>query len=300
MWYNLNEILASILFSINFWILLFGIYKASKSQTFKIWEIIHIWNDEKLLDISWTWNISEKDKLTLILSYIPFIWYYIQGQYYKNTYISNIIKLNIIISTIISLIYISWNKNIVLIFSLFYIIFIVFASLNIIINNKIISINSKFLLSPKEILLNIKIFCKYLINYLFKKNFINYKQLKKEYLENIQKNEKNLKLELNKYTKNKFPDFLIYFPFINFIWLFFLKNNKNKIHILNWVWISLFFIIFIILNYFYIFNKASFILLIFPIFFWLGFLKYKPEYKLPVIYDFIEILVYIKNLLILN
>ncbi|MDQ7022780.1 MAG: hypothetical protein Q9M97_04590 [Candidatus Gracilibacteria bacterium] len=62
--------------------------------------------------------------------------------------------------------------------------------------------------------------------------------------------------------------------------------------------ITIFFIIFIILNNYYYINSSSFILLLFPIFFGLGYINYRPAYKIPIIYDLYEILNYIKNIFI--
>ncbi|MDQ7009968.1 MAG: hypothetical protein Q9M94_06785, partial [Candidatus Gracilibacteria bacterium] len=93
--YNLNYILASSFFSILFIFLLYGIYKSSKGETFKISEILKIGKMEKIIDINNNGIIGEKDKVTLILSYIPFIGYYIYSEYYKNKLIQKIIKLNL-------------------------------------------------------------------------------------------------------------------------------------------------------------------------------------------------------------
>ncbi len=170
--FNINYILASSIFIFLFVNLLYWIYKASKKQTFKISEIFYITKTEKIVDINWDWIVDEKDKLTLILSYIPFIWYIVNWSHYKEKNIINIIKLNVLITFIISLIYISWNKNIVWLLLLFYIIFSVFSSINIIIRNNIIWLNLDFIPTFTELLIIIKAFIKYLFNYFTKKEFI--------------------------------------------------------------------------------------------------------------------------------
>jgi len=292
---NLNYILASSIFTALFIALLFWIYKASKRETFKISEILNIWKTEKIIDINWDWIVNEKDKLTLILSYIPFIWYITQAEHFKEKNIKNIIKLNLYISLILSLIYISWNKNIVLLFWLFYIIFAVFSSINIIIREKIIGLNLDFLPNITEILIFIKSFIKYISNYFSKKEFINLSEISKKSLENHQKDEiKNNEL-LKKLPTTKINNLLIYIPFVNLVSLFF-KNSNKKIHILNWVMITIFFIIFIILDYFNYISSSSYLLLIFPIFFWYWYINVRPAYKIPIIYDLFEIFNYIKNI----
>jgi len=295
--YNLNYILANIIFTILFIMLLYWMYKASKRETLKISEILNIWKVEKIIDINWDWILDEKDKLTLILSYIPFIWYITQAEHYKEKNIKNIIKLNLYFSIILSLIYISDNKNIVLLFWLFYIIFAVFSSINIVAREKIISLNLEFIFSPTEIVIYFKAFLKYLYNYFRKKDFIDLSNISKIYLEKDKENETNNNELLKKLPYTKLNNLLIYIPFINLITIFFRQSNK-KIHIINWVMITIFFIIFIILDYYNYISNSSYILLIFPIFFWYWYINTRPSYKIPIIYDLFEILNYIKNIFI--
>ncbi len=294
---NLNYILASIIFTILFILLLFWIYKANKQETFQIWDIFKIWKTEKIVDINWDWIINEKDKLDLILSYIPFIWYLTSWSNYKEKNTYNIIKLNLYTSLIISLIYISWNKNIVLLFGLFYIIFVVFSSINIIIREKIIWLNIYFLSTPSEVLIYLKSFIKYLFNYFSKKEFIWLRNIINKNLEEYKIQENKEELEIKKLPNTKFPNYLIYFPFINLAWLFF-KNSNKKYHIINWAFITIFFILFIILDFYNFIPNNSYILLLFPIFFWYWFINSRPTYKMPIIYDFYKILIYIKDIFI--
>jgi hypothetical protein len=60
--------------------------------------------------------------------------------------------------------------------------------------------------------------------------------------------------------------------------------------------ITVFFIIFIILDFYNYIPNSSYILLIFPIFFWYWFINSRPSYKIPIIYDLYEIFNYIKNI----
>lgn len=295
--YNLNFILASTIFIFLFITLLYWIYKANKQKIFKIWEILKVWKIEKIVDVNWDWIINEKDKLDLILSYIPFIWYITSWSNYKEKNISNIIKINSLITLIISLIYIAWNKNIVLLLSLFYIIFAVFSSLNIITREKIIWLNLEFIPTFTELLIIIKSFIKYLSNYFTKKEFVWIKVLKNNYLKKYKEEEKEKELILVKLPKYKLPNILIYIPFINIITLFFINSNK-KIHIINWIMINIFFIIFGILDFYNIIYNYSYILLLFPIFFWFWYINSRPVYRIPIIYDLFEILNFIKNLFI--
>lgn len=295
--YNLNYILASSIFTFLFIGLLYWVHKANSSKKFKIWELINIWSTHKIIDINWDWKLDEKDKLTLILSYVPFLWYFIQWKYYKNKSVNNIIKLNLIISIIITLIYISWNKNITLLFLLFYIIFAVFSSINIVVREVVIWVNLSFIPNIWEIISSLKSFIKYLKNYLWNKEFIWISEIKKIYKENKINTEIKDNSNLKKLKITKFPNFLIYFPFINIISLLAINSNK-KIHIINWVMITIFFIIFSILNFYWYIPNNSYIILLFPICFWLWYINSRIAYKIPIIYDLFELLVYIKNIFI--
>lgn len=293
--YNLNYILASSIFTLLFITLLYWIYKASKEKEFNIWELIKIWSTHKIIDINWDWKLDEKDKLTLILSYVPFLWYFIQWKYYKNKNVENIIKFNLTISTIIAFIYISWNKNITLLFILFYIIFAVFSSINIIVREITIWINLHFIPNISNIFCYIKSFLKYLINYFWDTKLIWLTTIVKYSIKEKENIEIDNQEQLKKLKITKFPNYLIYIPFINLIWIFFINSNK-KIHIINWIMITIFFIIFWVLNYYWYIPNNSYIILLFPIFFWLWYSNSRIAYKIPIIHDLFEILIYIKNI----
>jgi hypothetical protein len=177
---------------------------------------------------------------------------------------------------------------------LVYIIFVVFYWIYIFINNEVIKINLNFF----QININIFIssFFKYLKNYFTNaKNFKNfniiYNETQKEFLE------KNTLLEKELSTKSDFKlnKYLIYIPFINLISIF-NYNTKYKIHILNWIIISLLIIISIILNIFYINTLIYLLFLIFPISFWIWYLKENQlVYKPILLYIFLEPLIWLKN-----
>jgi hypothetical protein len=280
-----------------FIMLLYWIYKASQEKSFQVWELMKIWKMDKIIDINWDWKLDEKDKLTLILSYIPFIWYITQWKYFNNYFIKSIIKFNLIISVLISVIYIFWNTNITLLFILFYLIFSVFSSINIIVRDKIVWINLPFIPNIWEILSYFKIFILYLKNYFWNKTFIWFKEVKNNYIIKIKNTEIKNQEIIKKLNNSKFPNFLIYLPFINLFWIFFLKSNK-KFHIINGIMITIFFIIFAVLNSFNYIPNSSYILLLFPIFFWLWYINSRPAYKIPIIFDLFELLISIKSIFI--
>ena len=112
-WYWLNYIISSVLLILLFIISLVWIYKAYSWKTFKLWDIKFINKTQSLVDVTWDNKIDEKDKLTIILSYIPFLWYIVSWKNHTNNTIKSISKLNLIISLIITLFY-KYNQAIYL------------------------------------------------------------------------------------------------------------------------------------------------------------------------------------------
>lgn len=292
-WYWLNLIIANIIFIFLLFILIYWIYKASKSSEFSIWNIIrsnkHIW-----LDINNDNKIDEKDKLSIILSHIPFIWYIIWNKY-KNNKIENILRLNLFISIIITLIYIIWYSNIVNLLILIYIILIVFTWVNLFSRDELITINLPYYFSPNwKIVLQSNII-KYLINY-FKWNFKEFREIVKESKIKKEKQELIEKQEIENLKDFKLAKFTIYIPILN-LYLIFNRNNKYKTHIINWLIISLLTIILIILATTSIITSKILILILFPICFWLWKL-WNNYYKMPYIYEIYLLLKSIKNIFI--
>ncbi len=293
--YSLSHVLASSIFSILFIALLYWIYKSSQSQIFKIWDIFSITKKEKIIDIDNNNILDEKDKLTLILSYIPFIGYFINGQYHTNSSVKSIVHLNLIVSLIITLIYIFGYSNVSLLLCLFYIIFGVFSSINILANETLIWINLGFIPSPEEKITLVKSYFKYLVSYFWKKEFVWINVLKTNESEKRKQEEIfNNKILSDKKDVN-FPKFLIYIPLLNLFTLKFL-NTKQRFHIINGAIITLLFIIILILSYFYIIPSNFILLLLFPVTFGIWYISTRNAYKMPFVYEIYETWVKIKNL----
>jgi hypothetical protein len=81
-------------------------YKASKKQIFVNSDIKIFIKNENLIDINKDEKINEKDKLTILLSYIPFLGFLIFPKNKEKELIQNITKLNLIIIVIIMSLYI--------------------------------------------------------------------------------------------------------------------------------------------------------------------------------------------------
>ena len=294
---QLNNIIWSSLFIILLFILIYWVYKAKTKSIFNIWEILKVINphsksiqnwEYKFIDINWDNKFDEKDKLTIIISYIPFLWYFNYSKYRENKYIQDWTKFNLLITIIIILLYIFWYYNLANLLSLIYIIFIVFIWINLFTSENLISINLDFIPSPSKKHIILISIIKYLKLYFKDNNLISFKN----FIENeknilIKDETKNEKL-LNKLKDIKFPKFLIYIPIINIIFLFFIKS-KYKYHIINSLILTILIIIYISISSY---NNSKYnlsILFIFPIIYWIWYLKNRLAYKMPLIYDFFEI-----------
>ena len=300
--YSLSEIIATTIFIALFMMMLYGAYKAHSWEVFKIWESIKLnfnWNDKKNLDINLIWNkltkiisvnsnkkISEKDKVTIILSRIPFLWFLIYPQYKDNTIIKNANKVNLIITVIITLLFISWASNLSTLLLLVYIIFIVFLNINLVIKNEVISFDLEKIPDVKQIRLLLITLTKYLQIYAsWNKLYSFVSMLKKN-----EQEEKN-RLEIDKKSLEKELDFklsniLIYIPILNLISIFNI-NSRLKKHITNGLIItSLFILSWIFLG---LHNKEQ-ILLLFPVFSSIWYLKTDLNYEIPFLYDIYRIL----------
>lgn len=293
--YSLNQIIASTLFIILFWALLFWIYKANTWEEFNLIHTVKLknWN---IFDRKEENTLSEKDKLSVILSRTPFIGYLVYPKLKENPVIQNSIKLNMIVTFIIFLLYIFWNPNLATLLLLIYIIIVVFLSINLVTRSEIVNINLESIPNLKDIILLIISLSKYLKLYFSKKEF----RLFKEILEETKK-EDALRLENDEKTLSEKPDFklpsiLVYIPVINVTSLFNL-NSKLQKHIVNWIIISVLFILSWLVLWFD--NKVQ-ILLAFPLFFGIWHLKTDLSYETPLFYDIYRvvkfILTKIKNL----
>ncbi len=292
LWFWINNIITNIIYIFLLVLLIIWIYNASHWKSYNISKNLNISKNKNILDIDWNWKITEKEKITIILSYIPFIWYYIFWKYSKNQTILNATKINLIVSLIITLLFIFWYTNLATLFSLAYIVFITFIWITLFSINELITINLPEIFSPSKIYLLSIVLLKYLKNYFNSNNFKTFDTIKNEIIlkqnQEFEKDEKELK------TKKdiKLPKELIYIPFLNLIFLFF-KNTKYSFHIINWLIITLLLTISFILNKTWYMNINLNILFLFPILFWLWNLKYKLAYKIPIIFD---IYILFKNL----
>lgn len=289
--FSLNIIIANILFFIILFLIIKWIYDAINWKEPNIWKAIKM-TTSVWLDINNDNTYDEKDKLSIILAFIPFLWY-ISSSKYNNDKVQNIIKTNILASAFILFVYILWYNNITNLLSLIYIIYIVFWWVYLYTKDTLISFSFPEWILPNKLLIKIKSFIKYL-NYYFKWDFKKYEIIEQELItKNIQERDKWI-LQIDELEDLKLNKNLIYIPILNFIFLF-QKENKYIYHIRNWVTISYLFIFAIILSIFGLLASKSLILFLYPICFGIWLIN-KKYYKMPFIYEIYEAFRYLKNI----
>lgn len=290
--FSLNQIISNILFIFSIFILFLWAYKAYKWELFKLWKLFSFKSDKNILDVNKDWNFWEKDKVTFIITFIPFLWQIFWVKYNKNENIKEILKLNTFITFIFCLLFINNYNNLNQIFNLIYFIFIAFVWVNLFVKSELLIINLPKYFDFWEIWKNFKIFVIYMKNY-FSWNFKEFKILEEEKNKKIYEDNLKTHNEMKSLPELKWPKKIIYLPIINLYFIFFKKNNY-QIHIRNGLTISFLIIIFIILWFFKILSLKYLILFLFPICFWLGNLG-RNYYKIPFIYDVYEIFIKFLN-----
>lgn len=281
-WFALNHILASILFIWLFWWILYWVLKANSWTDFSIQDMSNMTKTSNLIEIKSS-NLNEQWILTIILSLIPFVWFYIKARFYhyKSPIIENNAKLNIIITFLISSFFCFWYENLWLLFWLFYLIFIWFFAILLITKQNIISINLDKILTFEEIYIYTLSFFDYLKNYFTNKKFVSIKEIILTKKTEILAKSKENKVYLDTLKNPKIKNILAYIPFLNIFSLIDI-NSKNKNHIINWLSITILSIIFMIFDI----NNYQ-IYLIFLIFFGVWYLE-KIEYKFPFLFNIYE------------
>lgn len=291
MWFWLNNIITNIIYIWLLLLLIIWIYKANSWESFNIKQDISISKNKNILDINWDWEISEKEKVTIILSFIPFIWFLIYPKYIENKTIEEATRLNVIITIIITLLYVFSYSNLANLFSLAYIILISFIWINLFSRDELISVKLADIFSPKNTYTKIVNIKDYLISYFKKDNFKEFTEIEKQNKkENLTQEIEDKKI-LESKSELKLAKPLIYIPFINLIFIFFI-NTKYYFHIINGLMITLLISIFLVLSILWYINNNLYILFLFPILFWIGYTN-KLTYKMPFVFDTYE---FIKNI----
>lgn len=294
--YWLNHIVMSVLCIWTLWIMLYWIYKAHKWEMITVNDVIPKKWWENLIQISKTKVSDEKEKLTIMLSYIPFIWYLLYWKHYHNTNLININKINLILSLSITLLYIFWHSDLAVILTLIYIIFVVFVNIVMIIKDESIVPDLKNIPWIQEIITFIISAIKYIISYTKDKDFKDYKIILLKEREKIENYENKFSEILSESIDIKHKR-LIYVPFVNLI---FIKrsDSKYKLHIANSYILTILLIALWITYFSFDLNNKTQLLLLFPFFYWAWYIN-RLWYKMPIIYEiyssYKSIISFIKN-----
>lgn len=279
MWFYLNHVLASTIFLWLFWWLLYWAYKASIWDDFWIKEIGTITKTDTIVQIKNS-NLNEQWILTIILSLIPFIGFVLKGRFYnyKSPIIENNIKINLIVTIIISFTFTQWHENIWFLLLLWYLIFVWFYSILLIWKQNIISFDASKIPTFEEIYLYSLAFITYLKNYFWNKNFTGLQELIEKERQNYHMILEQDKVFLETLPNEKLNKILAYVPYLNVLTLIDMYS-KNRNHIINGISITILSIILLLL-----WQAQYHIFLIILVFFGIWYTK-KREYRFPFLFD---------------
>jgi len=287
LWLWLNNIIAIVISCCLLALLILWMYKAKNGLEFGIWKTISLSKQKAILDIDWDWDISEKEKLTIILSFVPFIWFLNFAKNKENKTIIEATRLSIFISLIITLLYIFWYNNLVNLLSLIYIISVTFIWVNLFARDELVQIKLPTIFSPKNTYIWLITTKNYLKSYFTNNDFVDFSKLYKNVSEKINTEKNALEKELQIKKDLRIHKVLIYIPIINLLFIF-IKNTKYSLHIKNWIIITFLLIINITLYKFSYLDLKFSLLLLFPILFWMSYTTNTLAYKVPIIYDIYE------------
>lgn len=252
-------------------------------------------NSKKLISIENNEEVKvkeEKEKLNIILSYIPFVWYIVWSKNNWNYY-EDILKVNLFVTVLILIIAIFWLYNLLSLFLLAYIIFISYVWINLFIKDELLEIKLPYYFLPKWKIKLQKNLLEYIYNYI-KWDFKSFESIKNknEKLEQEEKQKSADQLEKLEIFKRKN---LIYIPFVNF---FLLKaiNSKSRFHMQNSIMITIILVLITNAVIFNILNPVFYITVLFPICF--GIWKISEDnYKMPYISQMYRLLIKLVKLL---
>lgn len=259
--------------------------KAYSREEFSIVEFRALTKTENILRVNKNTVHREQDKTSIILSYVPFAWYLLYPKFAKYATIRSVNKINLYSSLIILLFFTSGREDTAWLLLLLYIIFVVFSAFKLYIQDEISVLNLESVWSFEELYIRLKAFILYIYNY--SKRDHRYREyelyLKIEKAAVVKQNKLMLKSLLPK-KSIPFPKWILYIPFINLVWLFFL-DSKYKTHIINGMCVN---VLLIAIWFFSSFNSPYSVFILFPIFYGIAYHR-KIDYRFPVIYDIAKV-----------
>lgn len=278
-------------------LLVIWMYRALKWNSFHIIDTIYKQKSWNLLDINRDNSVDEKDKLGVIISYIPFIWLIHLWKYIDSPIINHATRINIFFSTLASLFWYFNFSSVFYLLLLWYSIFVVFIGINLFIRNELIELQIPKVLSFSDSESFFIILCKYIKNYFSNNDFITFNKLSEQYNKAKQEQQIVQNKEILNLPTNNLAKFLIYIPFINIIFLF-IKDEKYKYHIRNALILNMILLIAILFDIFGSTSSWIYVFFIFPILFGIGQLKNNIAYKMPYVYWITKIFIKIKSIFI--
>lgn len=285
LWLSLHSVLASIICLFLLWVLLLWAYKAKQWEYFSLWEILHIFNNQKISKTSQNSELLETEKLHFLIAHIPFLGFMKYPSHSDKKYIFDATKLNLLI-TVFFILFIGFGYiNIAQILLLIYTVYVVFVGINIFTTNNIFTLQLDVFPHPEK---------KYMITlglFEYLQDYFSWNKVQKlhVYIENKQKQRREDEIvnyqKLKDSPELKWPKFLVYVPFINLIYLF-QRNNKLQIHIINGCILTLLTVLLIALLFFTQLSLVFLYLIAIISFYGFGYIVYNPVYKMPYIFIF--------------
>lgn len=292
MW--VNTILAKWLFLLFLSFLVFWLFQAQSGKSFSFFSTL---SRKKYIPIEnkQTTNLkNEKDKLTLLLSYIPFIGFYIYGKHFQSSHVQYANRLNVVFTIVCIFLIALGAKNIFLLLLLGYSIYIVFMGITIFTQEQIKQIQLPHIFATEYKYIYSKALYVYMKNYLWDKKFIAFTDILKTQIQSSMAIEKQKNIKEIKTEKPLLAPWIIYFPIINFIFLF-SKNNNYRTHIQNGLTLSVLFILMMISIYFFAIPQIFLLFFVIIGLFGIGYMPKRKNYAMPYIYGLFELSTYIAS-----
>lgn len=284
--FALNYILASVLCILLLGMLLFWVFRASKWDMFAIWEIIKVTKAQKLIDVnSESTDFTEREKLDVLLSYIPFFSFYISPKHQNNEFITQGSRGTLFLTVIMILLYNFGYTNIVVFLTLVYTVYVVFVGLNLFTTGNVIQIRFSNLFSPQYKFEYTHSLMRYIKNYIQGNELKTVAYYQNEIHEENRIQFKSINDQVLSLPDLKLPKFAIYVPLLNLLYVF-TKENKYTTHIRNGLIISILFIITLLVLKFSTLNYGFLYLYAIVAIYWIWYVHNQPVYKMPYIYVF--------------
>lgn len=281
LWYSLNTLITIALSMSIFAGMLYGMLQAHRGKTATLGEMFGAAGVSKnMLQNKKTEEISEEDQSALILCHVPFFGYIIYPKYKKLPHISDIIKINFLVTLLACFILIAGYISLASIIMLAYTIWSVFNCSKLVISKEISTPDLSMIPSMQESYLMLISALAYSGNSMKKNTFVPFRKILEEKAANTFEQEKENLEKIKSLPKGKFPGVILYIPILNIIWIFSMKT-RDAYHAKNGLVLT---VVFLVMCFVFYRNSDVFLLLLFPVCFWIWYLQRKA-YQMPYVYD---------------